>query len=34
MAEEFNAALKGDVPVDRALADLQTGLQDIADQAS
>ncbi|MDQ3429233.1 MAG: ABC transporter substrate-binding protein [Actinomycetota bacterium] len=33
MAEQFNAALKGDVPVDRALADLQTGLQDIADQA-
>ncbi len=33
MAEQFNAALKGDVPVDRALADLQTGLQNIADQA-
>ncbi|MEJ7841773.1 MAG: ABC transporter substrate-binding protein [Rubrobacter sp.] len=33
MAEQFNAALKGDVPVDKALADLQTGLQDIADQA-
>ena len=33
MAEQFNAALKGEVPVDEALADLQTGLQDIADQA-
>ena len=33
MAEQFNAALKGDVPVDKVLADLQTGLQDIADQA-
>jgi multiple sugar transport system substrate-binding protein len=33
MAEQFNAALKGDVPVDEALANLQKGLQDIADQA-
>ena len=33
MAEQFNAALKGDVPVDEALANLQTGLQEIADQA-
>ena len=33
MAEQFNAALKGDVPVDEALSGLQTNLQDIADQA-
>ncbi len=33
MADQFNAALKGDVPVDGALANLQKGLQDIADQA-
>ena len=33
MAEQFNAALKGDVPVDQALSELQKGLQDIADQA-
>lgn len=33
MAEEFNAALKGEVPVEEALANLQSGLQDIADQA-
>ncbi len=33
MAEEFNAALKGEVSVDEALATLQGGLQDIADQA-
>ena len=33
MAEEFNAALKGEVPVDEALATLQKGLQDISDQA-
>jgi multiple sugar transport system substrate-binding protein len=33
MAEQFNAALKGEVSVDKALADLQTGLQEIADQA-
>ncbi|MDP8899688.1 MAG: ABC transporter substrate-binding protein [Actinomycetota bacterium] len=33
MAEEFNAALKGEVPVDEALANLQKGLQNIADQA-
>ena len=33
MAEEFNAALKGEVSVDEALATLQRGLQDIADQA-
>jgi hypothetical protein len=33
MAEQFNAALKGDVPVDEALASLQKGLQDISDQA-
>lgn len=33
MAEQFNAALKGEVAVEQALADLQTGLQDIADQA-
>ena len=33
MAQEFNAALKGEVPVDEALATLQKGLQDIADQA-
>ena len=33
MAEEFNAALKGEVSVDQALAGLQKGLQNIADQA-
>jgi multiple sugar transport system substrate-binding protein len=33
MAEQFNAALKGEVSVDKALADLQTGLQEIADLA-
>ncbi|HEV2093333.1 MAG TPA: ABC transporter substrate-binding protein [Rubrobacter sp.] len=33
MAEEFNAALKGEVSVDEALATLQKGLQNIADQA-
>ncbi len=33
MAEEFNAALKGEVSVDQALASLQKGLQNIADQA-
>ncbi len=33
MAEQFNAALKGEVSVDKALADLQRGLQEIADQA-
>jgi len=33
MAEQFNASLKGEVPVEEALANLQKGLQDIADQA-
>ncbi|CAA9444506.1 MAG: Maltodextrin ABC transporter, substrate-binding protein MdxE [uncultured Rubrobacteraceae bacterium] len=33
MAEQFNAALKGEVSVDKALAELQTGLQEISDQA-
>ena len=33
MAEEFNAALKGEVSVEKALADLQKGLQEISDQA-
>ena len=33
MAEQFNAALKGEVPVNQALRELQTGLQEIADQA-
>ena len=33
MAEEFNAALKGEVSVDEALATLQKGLRNIADQA-
>ena len=32
MAEEFNAALKGEVSVEKALADLQKGLQEISDQ--
>jgi multiple sugar transport system substrate-binding protein len=33
MAEQFNASLKGEVPVEEALANLQKGLQDISDQA-
>ncbi|HSK98920.1 MAG TPA: ABC transporter substrate-binding protein [Rubrobacteraceae bacterium] len=33
MADTFNAALKGEVPVERALAELQTELQSIVDQA-
>lgn len=33
MAEQFNAALKGDVSVEKALSGLQTRLQEIADQA-
>src|SRR5215211_1549650 len=33
MAEQFNASLKGDKPVEEALGDLQTELQNIVDQA-
>jgi multiple sugar transport system substrate-binding protein len=33
MAEQFNAAVKGDIPVDEALSNLQSELQNIADQA-
>jgi multiple sugar transport system substrate-binding protein len=33
MAEQFNASLKGDLPVDRSLAELQTELQNIVDQS-
>ena len=33
MAEQFNAALKGSVPVGQALRDLQAELQDIVDQS-
>jgi multiple sugar transport system substrate-binding protein len=33
MAEQFNAALKGEVSVEEALRGLQSGLQKIADQA-
>ena len=33
MAEQFNAALKGSVPVDRALGELQGELQNIVDQS-
>jgi multiple sugar transport system substrate-binding protein len=33
MAEKFNAALKGEVPVEGALAQLQTQLQNIVDQS-
>ena len=32
MAEQFNAALKGEVPVEEALTNLQGELQNIADQ--
>lgn len=32
MADNFNSALKGEVPVERALAELQTELQNIVDQ--
>ena len=34
MAEQFNSAVKGDVPVDEALSNLQAELQNIADQAT
>jgi multiple sugar transport system substrate-binding protein len=33
MAEQFNAALKGDVPVEKALENLQGELQNIVDQS-
>jgi hypothetical protein len=32
MAEQFNAALKGEVPVEQALDSLQEELQNIVDQ--
>jgi hypothetical protein len=32
MAEQFNAALKGEVPVEQALENLQGELQNIVDQ--
>jgi multiple sugar transport system substrate-binding protein len=32
MAEQFNASLKGEVPVERALENLQEELQNIVDQ--
>jgi hypothetical protein len=32
MAEQFNAALKGEVPVEQAFENLQSELQDIVDQ--
>ena len=33
MAEQFNGAVKGEIPVDEALSNLQSELQNIADQA-
>jgi hypothetical protein len=32
MAEKFNASLNGDMPVEQALAELQTELQNIVNQ--
>jgi multiple sugar transport system substrate-binding protein len=32
MAEQFNASLNGDVPVEQALSELQTELQNIVNQ--
>jgi hypothetical protein len=33
MAEQFNASLKGDKPVEQALRELQAELQNIVDQS-